>query len=61
MCLTNPLKQTEVLYEASRVAFVNYKLELARGILPSASAETESCAGAAADLQHALKAVQCGE
>ena len=34
MCLTDPLKQTEVLYEASRVALVNYKLELARGICP---------------------------
>ena len=34
MCLTDPLKQTQVLYEASRVALVNYKLELARGICP---------------------------
>ena len=34
MCLTDPLKQTQVLYEASRVALVSYKLELARGICP---------------------------
>ena len=32
MCLTDPLKQTKVLYEASSVALVSYKLELAGGI-----------------------------
>ena len=53
------MKKTSILQTSTCQGYLPVTEQ--QGHLSAASAETESCAAAAADFQHTWKGVQCGE